>query len=141
MPIGAWCSVRAIRWYARFGTAQASLLDLDIAEDVVKQLWAVLAAVLHIGDIAVASSGSEGSKIDPADRALLLSSKLLGINAAAMVKTITTYVHRCVICWELSSAFNKRKPTRAMWCCGAVVLWGAVECCGVLWGAVWCCVC
>lgn len=76
---------------AEFDDLFDALKDLDMNEDVIKQLFGILAGILHLGNVEIQAAGSEASKIDAKDKHLLAAARLLGLDASTMVSTFTTY--------------------------------------------------
>ncbi|KAJ3019365.1 UNVERIFIED_CONTAM: Myosin type-2 heavy chain 1 [Siphonaria sp. JEL0065] len=62
---------------------------LGIAESVQWNIFRICAALLHIGNISISASETDGSIIDPADPALEKAAELLGINKTEFVTWVT----------------------------------------------------
>ena len=68
-----------------FGDTRQSLIRLGVSEELQSQLWRILAALLHIGNIKITASRTE-SQLSPSEPSLARACNLLGINAAEFAK-------------------------------------------------------
>ena len=68
-----------------FSDTRASLKRLGVSPEVQKNLWRILAALLHIGNIKIASTRSE-SQLSPSEPSVAKACELLGIDATEFAK-------------------------------------------------------
>ncbi|KAF1971825.1 myosin-2 [Bimuria novae-zelandiae CBS 107.79] len=70
---------------AEFDATRKSLTTIGVPPETQSQLWRLLAALLHIGDIQITATRTD-SALDPAEPSLVKACELLGINAANFSK-------------------------------------------------------
>ncbi|KAH7122706.1 P-loop containing nucleoside triphosphate hydrolase protein [Dendryphion nanum] len=70
---------------AEFEATRKSLTTIGVSPDTQSQMWRILGALLHLGDVKITATRTD-SQLDPNEPALIKACNLLGINASQFAK-------------------------------------------------------
>lgn len=69
-----------------FEALKRSLITIGVRPDQLVEIFKLLAALLHIGNIKITASGKESSHLAPTEPSLVIATRILGIDSAEFAK-------------------------------------------------------
>ena len=92
-----------------FGETQYALTLLGVGSKQQSLILRVLAAILHLGNVTLEDSGSDTTKIDPAEKSLGFACELLGVDTKQLAQWLG---HRRI--QTVTDVFDKFRVTNWM---------------------------